>query len=290
MNYRHAYHAGNFADVVKHAVLARILTYLKHKPQPFRVIDTHAGIGLYDLHGEAAGKTGEWLDGIAKVLSAELGDDIKALLAPYLDAVASVNGEGSELQHYPGSPLIARHLMRREDALVLNELHPDDVKLLKAATNNFVNTKVLAIDAWVAVKSLLPPKERRGAVLIDPPYEAADEFDRVAEGLADGLRRFANGIFIVWYPVKSPAAVERFVEQMTANEVSIGGSLVAHRALDARLRISAPFPGLGLTETGIFIVNPPYMLADELRRMLPFLAAIMEQGQGFGCDVRTWGM
>jgi 23S rRNA (adenine2030-N6)-methyltransferase len=282
MNYRHAYHAGNFADVVKHAVLARILTYMKLKPQPFRVIDTHAGIGLYDLEGEEAGKTAEWQDGIDRIVSAPLSDRVKALLAPYLEAVNSVNGPGALITHYPGSPLIARHLMRHEDHLVLNELHPEDCAALKAATNNFPSTKVLALDAWVAVKSLLPPKERRGIILIDPPFEAADEFDRVAEGLADGLRRFQTGIFVVWYPVKSQATADRFIDRLTR--------LPALKALDARLKICAPFPGLGLTEIGLFIVNPPYPLAGELEDLLPALASVLEQGAGFGSYIRQWGL
>lgn len=280
MNYRHAYHAGNFADVVKHAALARILTYMKLKPQPFRVVDTHAGIGLYDLTSEQSQKTGEWHDGIGRVLSASFDGRVRELLQPYLDAVAHVNPQGA-LRYYPGSPLIARNLMRREDALVLNELHSEDHAALKAATNNMANTKVLSLDGYVALKSLLPPKERRGVVLIDPPFEAMDEFDRVAEGLQDGLQRFASGVFAVWYPVKTATAAERFIERMTRSDTI--------KALDARLRVSAPFPGLGLTETGLFVVNPPYPLAAELEAILPPLAEVLEQGAGYGSSVRRWG-
>lgn len=281
MNYRHAYHAGNFADVVKHAVLARILTYMKLKRQPFRVIDTHAGIGLYDLSSAQAQKTGEWQDGIGRVVAARFDAPVRQLLQPYLDAVVHVNAGGG-ITHYPGSPLIARYLMRREDALVLNELHPEDCAALKTATNNMPNTKVLSLDGFVALKSLLPPKERRGVILIDPPFEAADEFDRVADGLRDGLSRFSNGIFAVWYPVKSEASAERFVDRMTG-----AGTI---KALDARLSISAPFPGLGLTETGFFVINPPYLLAAELEDMLPPLAEVLEQGSGYGSRIRRWGL
>lgn len=281
MNYRHAFHAGNFADVVKHAALSRILTYMTLKPQPFRVVDTHAGIGLYDLSSTESQKTGEWHDGIGRVLAAPFDARVRGLLQPYLDAVAHFNPEGG-LRHYPGSPLLARHLMRRDDALVLNELHPEDCASLKAATNNMPNTKVLSLDGFVALKSLLPPKERRGVILIDPPFEAADEFDRVAEGLADALKRFAGGVYAVWYPVKSAAAAERFIDRMT------GKGMI--KALDARLRISAPFPGLGLTETGLFVINPPYPLAAELEEMLPPLAEVLEQGAGFGSSVRRWGV
>jgi 23S rRNA (adenine2030-N6)-methyltransferase len=280
MNYRHAYHAGNFADVVKHVILARILVYMKLKPQPFRLIDTHAGIGLYDLEGLEAGKTSEWKDGIGRIMTADFRDPVRSLFAPYFEAVAAVNTPGS-LKYYPGSPLIARHLMRREDALVLNEWHAEDCALLKAATLNMPNTRVLSLDGWVAIKSLLPPKERRGVILIDPPFEAADEFDRVAAGLADGVKRFPSGVFVIWYPVKS-AAADRFVEAVA--------SVASIKALDARLRVCAPFPGLGLTETGLLIVNPPYSLRSELDVILPALADVLEQENGHGYSLHAWGL
>ena len=173
MNYRHAYHAGNFADVLKHVVLARVLSYMRLKPQPFRVIDTHAGAGRYDLQGAEASKTAEWRDGIGRLLKAAPAPDVAELLAPYLEAVAAYNSGvvGGELRFYPGSPLIARHLMRRDDVLIANELLGEDVALLKAELARARSTKVLNLDAWTAIRSLLPPRERRGVVLIDPPFE-----------------------------------------------------------------------------------------------------------------------
>lgn len=273
MNYRHAYHAGNFADVVKHAILARVLTYMKQKPQPFRIIDTHAGCGRYDLTSVEASKTNEWRDGIARLIDADMPADVAVLLAPYLDAVRSVNRPG-ELAIYPGSPLIAHFLMRPGDQLVANELHGDDLEKLKSEFRRVEGTKVLGLDAWVAVKSLLPPTERRGVILIDPPYESPDEFERLTESLGNALRRFANGVYLIWYPVKNQAASNRFVHDVS--------QLGCSKMLDVRLTISAPFAGLGLTETGLLILNPPFNLKGELEVLLPFLSELLAEGRGAG--------
>lgn len=273
MNYRHAYHAGNFADVVKHVILARVLTYMKLKPQPFRVIDTHAGSGRYDLTGLEAGKTGEWQDGIARVLDGEAPAGIQELLAPYLDAVASVN-IGGAMTFYPGSPVIARHLMRPGDQLVANELHPEDFALLKAELRRLPDSRVMNLDAYVAVKALLPPPERRGVILIDPPFEQTNEFQQLTDAIAKGLQRFANGVFIIWYPVKDQAAANRFVRDVTA--------LGCRKMLDVRMAISEPFAGLGLTETGVLLLNPPYALKAELEQLVPYLASRLGEGRGAG--------
>ncbi|HPG88394.1 MAG TPA: 23S rRNA (adenine(2030)-N(6))-methyltransferase RlmJ [Hyphomicrobium sp.] len=268
MNYRHSYHAGNFADVLKHIILARVILYLKQKPQPFRVIDTHAGAGRYDLTGLEAGKTGEWHDGIGRLVGAELPTDAATLIAPYLDAVHSLNADG-QLTLYPGSPLIARHLMRDGDTLVANELHAEDATLLAAELKRAVSSKVMTLDAWIAIKALLPPPERRGIILIDPPFEKPDEFDRITEALTNGLQRFANGVYIIWYPLKDAAAANRMVEDVAA--------LGCSKHLDVRLKIAAPFAGLGLTETGVLVLNPPYRLRAELQLILPALVACLAQ-------------
>jgi 23S rRNA (adenine2030-N6)-methyltransferase len=257
MNYRHAYHAGNFADVVKHAILARVLTYMKQKPQPFRVIDTHAGSGRYDLGGVEAGKTGEWRDGIARLIDAEIPAEVAALLAPYLDAVRSVNMPG-ELTFYPGSPVIAHFLMRPGDSLVANELHGEDLESLKGEFHRVDGTKVLG----------------RGVILIDPPFESPDEFERLTESLGHALRRFASGVYLVWYPVKNQAASNRFVQEVS--------QLGCSKMLDVRLTISEPFAGLGLTETGLLILNPPFSLKGELEVLLPFLSELLAEGRGAG--------
>ena len=189
MNYRHAYHAGNFADVLKHLVLALVIDYMRRKEAPFRVIDTHAGCGRYALGSIQAGKTGEWRGGIGRLLgpdSKPLPPDVAKVMRPYLDAVRAEN-PAPPLEVYPGSPLIARHLMREQDVLVANELHPEDHADLKSAIGRDRRVKLLALDGWVALKSLLPPKERRGVVLIDPPFEQEGEFDRLSGGVGRGL-------------------------------------------------------------------------------------------------------
>ena len=273
MNYRHAYHAGNFADVVKHVILARVLTYMKLKPQPFRVIDTHAGAGRYDLTGLEAGKTGEWHDGIGRVFDCKVPEQVMPLLAPYLDAVRSVNAPGV-LTYYPGSPLIARYLMRSGDHLVANELQAEDFAALSQELRRSSGTKVLNLDAWAAIKSLLPPPERRGVILVDPPYEKTDEFQRLEQALAEALKRFATGVYLIWYPVKGLAAANDFVRDVTG--------LGCPKMLDVRLTISDAFAGLGLTETGLLILNPPFNLKAELDVLLPFLVGRLAEGRGAG--------
>ena len=277
MNYRHAYHAGNFADVVKHVVLSRVLTYMKLKSQPFRVVDTHAGAGRYDLTGPEASKTDEWRDGIARLMETDAPPEVANLLKPYLDAVAVINIAGT-LTFYPGSPLVARHLMRPGDQLVANELHPDDCKALLAELKRETDSKVLNLDAWVAIKSLLPPPERRGVILIDPPFEHPDEFSRLTQAIGDGLQRFATGVYLIWYPVKDQQAASRFIDTVAA--------FGCPKLLDVRLKISEPFAGLGLTETGLLVLNPPYPLRGELESLLPFLVERLgeERGSGFTLD------
>ncbi len=279
MNYRHAYHAGNFADVLKHAVLALILQYMTAKPQPLRVIDVHAGIGSYDLDSVEAGKTGEWQGGIGRVFGCELPPEAEALLAPYLDAVAALNGPG-QLRRYPGSPVLARALLRRSDTLVANELHAEDFALLKGALHGAPNTKALNLDAWVALKSLLPPPERRGLVLIDPPFEAPDEFVRLSAGLEEALRRFASGTYLIWYPIKDTREVSRFL-------LDVKG-LGSKKVLNATLAVCARGANPGLTETGLLIVNPPYVLAGQLGRLLPILSTLMGSGPGAGYTLSDW--
>ncbi len=283
MNYRHAYHAGNFADVLKHAVLALVIEYLKAKPQPFLTIDLHAGTGLYDLSGEEAAKTGEWREGIGRLLAARQENDVASTLAPYLDAVRSFNpgcASGSDIRHYPGSPLLAQRLMRPGDQLVANELHAIDFDTLKQNLRKAPGTKVLNTDAWQAVKSLLPPKERRGVVLIDPPFELANEFDAIEEGLSDGLKRFANGIYIVWYPIKDPARVTRFLRRIRG--FGIG------KILNAGLSVCARETLPGLTETGLLVINPPFRLKPQLEQLLPYLAMVLAKGKGAGFSLDDW--
>lgn len=186
MNYRHIYHAGNFADVLKHVVLTRLIRYMQKKDGGFRVLDTHAGIGLYDLSSEEAQKTGEWLDGIGKLMEAELGPHVSELLEPYLSAIRELNPEGG-IRFYPGSPKLARMLFRPQDRLSAMELHPEDYVRLHRLFEGDHHARITELDGWLALGAHLPPKEKRGIVLVDPPFEEEDEYQRLAEGLEKGL-------------------------------------------------------------------------------------------------------
>src|SRR5215471_19366101 len=269
MNYRHAFHAGNFADVFKHAVLARILVHLGEKAAPFRVIDTHAGAGLYDLTAEPATRTGEWRDGIGRLFDAALPEDIRALLAPYLAAVATAN-PGGGLRRYPGSPLIALDLMRPQDRLVACELERGAAAALAAQLRRDRRARAVEIDGWVALNAYVPPKERRGVVLIDPPYEEKHEFSRLAEALAAALRKWATGIFLLWYPIKERAGPQRLAAALRRG----AAAQVAPKILRAELEWELDAPG-GLGGSGLIIVNPPWRLAEELEPMLAHLLSVL---------------
>ena len=272
MNYRHAYHAGNFADVLKHAVLALVVEYMKRKEAPFRVIDVHAGAGRYSLASVEAAKTCEWLGGIGRLLGPEarpLPADVAQHLQHYLQAVRRENA-GEPLEVYPGSPAIALQLMRAQDTLIANELHPEELAHLKAAIGADRRAKVMALDAWVALKSLLPPKERRGVVLIDPPFEAADELDRMVGGLSQALQRFATGVYLLWYPIKAPKLVARFHASLAALGVSA--------LMRIELLIQRPSDPERLNGCGLVVANPPYTLEDELTAILPELSRRLAAG------------
>jgi len=280
MNYRHAYHAGNFADVLKHATLALVIEHMKLKPAPFRVIDTHAGIGVYDLGAEAALKTGEWREGIGRVLSCTFSPAAAAVLAPYLGVVRRLNGSG-ELKRYPGSPLLARELLRTGDRLVVNELHPEDQHELNRLFAHDPQVKVTALDGWTALKSLLPPKERRGVVLVDPAFEEAHELDRLVDGLQEATQRFATGTFLLWYPIKDAKAVGAFRRQVAG--------LALPKAMAVELSVRGTDDASSLSAAGLIVVNAPFTLAENLRVLLPELARVLAQGPGAGFRIDVLG-
>ena len=259
MNYRHAFHAGNFADVVKHVALVAILLHLRKKEKPFRVIDTHAGRGLYDLGGEAALRTGEAAQGIARL--DDLAGSLPPALATYLEIVRSVGAA-----HYPGSPLIATKLLRKDDKLIAIEKHEEDEAALAAVLAPYKTAKSACADGYARLSALLPPPERRGLVLIDPPFEAEGEFGQLANALAAARKRFATGIYLVWYPIKSTAASDAFT-----GEVLGGGSQdvaritidIGHESRDDKDRLSA---------AGLLVVNPPYGFVEEMQAAAALLA------------------
>ena len=269
MNYRHAFHAGNFADVVKHLILSRLIDYLKRKPSAFRVLDTHAGIGLYDLAGGEAERTGEWREGIGRLLQSPLEGAAAELAAPYLEVVQSLNPEGS-LRFYPGSPVLARRLLRPQDRLFALELHKDDVRLLAQQFAGDVQARVTQLDGWQALGTHLPPKEKRGLVLVDPPFEEPGEFNRLVGGLVKAHRRFPGGIYALWYPLKDPVDAEDFRAALSASGIG--------RILCAELTLRAPSRPPRLFGTGMILVNPPFTLEAELSVLLPALADRLAEG------------
>ncbi|HUR43367.1 MAG TPA: 23S rRNA (adenine(2030)-N(6))-methyltransferase RlmJ [Aestuariivirga sp.] len=276
MNYRHAYHAGNHADVLKHAVLARVLVHLGKKNKPFRVIDAHAGIGIYDLAGIEAAKTLEWQGGIGK-MGEPFAAEVEALLSPYRDIVAALNPGG--LSRYPGSPYIAARLMRESHRMIANELHPQDKILLERCFRHDTRVKVTGLDAETCIKANLPPPERRGLVLIDPPYEQTDEVDCAVRMLAEGLRRFASGCFMLWYPLKADGIADRLCE--AARALAVPGTL------RCELRVRESFREGGLAGSGLVIVNPPWGVDGELAVMLAALAQRLGLGK-WGQGTVSW--
>ncbi len=275
MNYRHAFHAGNFADVVKHIVLTRILTYLHDKQSAFRIIDTHAGAGLYDLTSSEAERGGEWRSGIARIMQARFSDAAAELVRPYLDIVRAFNPQ-RELKAYPGSPLIARALMRPQDRLVACEIEPVARKKLIANMRRDEQARVVDLDGWTALPAFVPPNERRGLVLIDPPFEQKDEFATMAGGFASAFVKWPQGIYMLWYPVKD----RRASDALTARVAEI--TRAAHPGEERCLRVEfsvAPQSGeAGLVSAGLLIVNPPWTLAGELKTILHELEKPLGQG------------
>ena len=271
MNYQHAFHAGNFADVHKHIVLTRVLEYLRQKPAPFRVVDTHAGAGRYDLLGPQAARSGEWRDGIERLFAAPRSgaagtDSAQALVAPYLDIVAALN-PGGTLRLYPGSPLIVKALLRRQDRLIACELEPSAAASLRVVLHGDARAKALAIDGWMALFANIPPKERRGLIVIDPPYEEGVEFARLCDTLAQAHRKWASGLYLLWYPIKAREAPDALARRLRRLSVP--------KILRCELSIAPPRAESALAGSGLIIVNPPFPLERELRVILPVLRRLL---------------
>jgi 23S rRNA (adenine2030-N6)-methyltransferase len=278
MNYRHAFHAGNFADVIKHIVLTRVLLYLQEKPQAFRVIDTHAGSGRYDLTGDEARRGGEWQLGIGKLLAARLDAAVAQLIQPYLDIVQSYGGP--ELMAYPGSPLIARALLRPQDRLTACELDPTAHRQLVGALRRDSQARVVKIDGWLALPAYVPPQERRGVVLVDPAFEQPDEFGRLASGFEAAYAKWPTGTFLLWYPIKDARAAARFavrVADAVAQTLAEGRQRagLAERFLRIEFQRERLIRSEGLTAAGLIVVNPPWTLERELNRIAPALAQVL---------------
>ncbi|MEG2829496.1 MAG: 23S rRNA (adenine(2030)-N(6))-methyltransferase RlmJ [Edwardsiella sp. (in: enterobacteria)] len=269
LSYRHSFHAGNHADVLKHTVQSLIIAALKEKDKPFLYLDTHAGAGRYLLSGEHAEKTGEYLEGIARLWQR---DDLPEALTPYMDAVRHFNRAG-QLHYYPGSPLIARQLLREQDRLHLSELHPSDFPLLRAEFQKDERARVVRENGYQQLKSQLPPATRRGLILIDPPYELKSDYQDVVKGIQEGHKRFATGTYALWYPVVLRQNIRRMIHALEETGI--------RRILQIELAVRPDSDQRGMTASGMIVINPPWKLEEQMRSLLPWLhQALVPQRTG----------
>ncbi len=268
MNYRHAFHAGNHADVFKHIVLTRLIALLSRKEQPFASIDTHAGLGLYDLRGDQATRTGEWLQGVARLWEAP---DAPQLTADYLRVLHDMNPDG-ELRYYPGSPELARRLTRPQDRVLLNEKHPQDGQLLKDNMKGDRRVAVHLGEGWHVPRALLPVPQKRALMLIDPPFEQLDEMQRCAKALKEAISRMRQTVAAIWYPIKDQRALMRFYQDLAGSG--------APKLLRVELLVHPIDTEQSLNGSGLAIANPPWGLEEELAELLPWLSRLLGQTQG----------
>ncbi|MBP2195556.1 MULTISPECIES: 23S rRNA (adenine(2030)-N(6))-methyltransferase RlmJ [Pantoea] len=259
LSYRHSFHAGNHADVLKHTVESLILTALMEKEKPFLYLDTHAGAGRYQLSGEHAERTGEYLEGIARIWQQP---DAPELLKPYFSAIRNLNPNGT-LRYYPGSPLIARHLLRQDDKLQLTELHSSDYPLLRNEFSKDSRARVERADGYQQLKSKLPPPTRRGLILIDPPYELKSDYQAVVKGIQEGHKRFGTGIYALWYPVVLRQQIKHMTKDLQATGI--------RNILQIELAVRPDSDQRGMTASGMIVINPPWKLEQQMKELLPWL-------------------
>jgi 23S rRNA (adenine2030-N6)-methyltransferase len=269
MNYRHIYHAGNFADVFKHVLLVALVESLLQKEKPFCYIDTHAGIGNYDLQQEQAQKTQESSGGIFKLLSLEAASVIGPI-DHYLQIVKAWNREknAADFRYYPGSPLLIRKLLRAQDQMVLTELHSEDVALLKQTFWHDPQVQIHHLDAYQALKAFLPPKLSRGLVLIDPPFEKSDEFTQIIQHVQLATRRWSSGIYAIWYPIKNIAEVNAFYQALIQTGI--------RKILCCEMHLPY-FASSGLNACGMIVIQPPWQWKEKITPILPMLSDVLSQ-------------
>lgn len=269
LSYRHSFHAGNHADVLKHIVQTLIIESLKEKEKPFLYLDTHAGAGRYQLTNAHATRTGEYLEGIARLWQQE---EVPELILPYLEAVGSLN-TSDELRYYPGSPLLAAKLLREQDLLMLTELHPTDFPLLRTEFSRDKRVRVCREDGFGLLKSKLPPVSRRGFALIDPPYELKQDYSAVVKGIVEGYKRFATGTYAIWYPVVHRQQIKRMLKDLEATGI--------RKILQIELAVKPDSDQLGMTASGMIVINPPWKLASQMASILPWLhKTLVPEGTG----------
>ena len=266
LSYRHAFHAGNHADCLKHTLLARLITAMQRKDKGFLYMDTHAGAGTYDLTEAVAQKVGEYQDGISRI---DGRADAPPGMEEYLDAVRAANPKG-KLRYYPGSPAVALHLLRPQDRAMLCELHPADYETLTFGLGNERRVRVERIDGFQALKAHLPPPERRALVHIDPPYERSQEYRQAREALAMAHKRFPAGVYALWYPLLNNRDAKRLPDAIAATGI--------RNILRAELWVRPP--GVGLYGSGMLVINPPWRFEEEIRELMPWLAEVLSAGQG----------
>ncbi|WP_077338454.1 23S rRNA (adenine(2030)-N(6))-methyltransferase RlmJ [Pseudocolwellia agarivorans] len=259
LSYRHAFHAGNFADVLKHAVLTNVLEYMTRKDKGYTYIDSHSGAGMYQLTEEYAQKTGEYKQGIAKLIN---NDDIPEALEEYIALIQSFN-QAEELKLYPGSPAVAKEFSRRQDSAHLFELHSTDINHLTEFCERWSKSHVKQSDGYQGILSLLPPPSRRGVVLIDPPYELKEDYTKAVKTIISAYKKFATGTYILWYPVVTRELIDKMREQFIASDVK--------NVLQVEFCMQKDTDAYGMTGTGLFVVNPPWQLAQQLEIILPYL-------------------
>lgn len=270
LSYRHAYHAGNHADVLKHLILLQIAQYMGEKPAPFWIVDTHAGAGRYALDSTHASKLAEWRDGVGRLWDAS---SLPAAAVDYLDFIKMLNPDG-QLKHYPGSPWLARQLLRESDRLRLYEMHSTDSKLLiECFKGSGRQVTITEGDGFAGLKAVLPPPPRRGLVLIDPSYETRGDYTAVIKALQEALKRFATGTYALWYPMLPKLESRELPDRLKR--------LGAKDWLHATLEVRAPSSdGFGMHGSGMFIINPPWTLEKTLHESLPALSSLLAQGPG----------
>ena len=281
MNYLHAYHAGNFADVVKHVTMVAIITYLQRKETPFRIIDMHAGSGRYNLTGREAKATGEAEAGINRLFEdrnplkpVSFSPDLDQMLLPYLSVINRLN-PGGLLDIFPGSPLLARHLLRASDRLTACELHDTEFGRLEKLFAGDRQVLTRHIDSWTGLKGLVPPDLKRGLIVMDPPYEQPNEFERALDVISTAVGRFPMGIYMLWYPIKARYLADRWAKSMAKRKPQLGVETI----LRAELYVRPPDNADQLNGTGLHIINPPYTLQRTLEDSLPVLQRVLQQAE-----------
>ena len=263
LSYRHAFHAGNFADVLKHSALILVLEYMNRKEKGFLYVDSHSGAGMYQLTDQYAQKTGEYKEGIAKLLNSDdQNNDTPKPLIEYIELIKRLN-LGADLTVYPGSPAIAKEFTRRQDSSHLFELHPTDIEHLSDFCLRWKKCFIKKSDGYQGVISLLPPPSRRGVVLIDPPYELKEDYVKAVKTIIKGYQKFSSGTYILWYPVVKRELVTQMQNQFQASEVN--------NLLQVEFCLTEDSDEYGMTGTGLFIINPPWQLADQFSEILPYL-------------------